>query len=120
MAVNRVEFSEQGVIVLTPTEELLTADVIQTIEDWINSAATKLVIIDFANICVVVTSMYPHAAPLPPLIKLNRRMQDESRRLVLCNLSSDLAEIFRITRLDRFFEIQPDVETAMSSKRGQS
>ena len=116
MAVTREDYTEQGIIVLTPTDELLTADVIGEMHSVIDSTAAQHVIIDFKAIRSLVSgSLYPQAAPFTPLLKLNQQLKHESRRLVLCDLSSDFAEVFRITRFDQMFEIMPDLDAALSS-----
>ena len=117
----REEFTEQRMIVLTPTDELLTADVIQEIDACTESAAVRHVVIDFKSVRSLVSgSLYPHAEPITPLLMLNQKMQNEARRLVLCNLSSEIAEVFRITRIDRILEVQPDLGTALSNASGVS
>ena len=119
MVVTREECTEQGIVVLTPTDELLTADVVKEIRAYIDSPVTKHAIIDFRVIRFFVSgSLYPHAEPLTPLIMLQKQLSQESRRLVLCNLSGEIADVFRITRLDQMFDIQPDLETALSSVSG--
>lgn len=121
MAVNREDYTEQGIVVLTPTDELLTADVIQEMHAVIDSTAAKHVIIDFNAIRSLVSgSLYPHAEPIKPLLMLNQQLQHETRRIVLCNLGSEIAEVFRITRLDQIFDVQPDLGTALSDAIGVS
>ena len=114
------KYPEKAVLVLTSTDDLLTAGVIQEMRDSIVSSAAKHVIIDLGAVRYLVSaSLYPHAEPIAPLINLHRQLLAEARRLVLCNLRNDVAELFRITRLDQFFEVQPDLETAMSNAVGE-
>lgn len=121
MAVNREDYTEQGVVVLAPTDELLTADAVQEIHDCIDSTAAKCVIIDFRTIHSLVSgSLYPQAEPFTPLIMLHKQMSQVARRLILCNLSSEIAEVFRLTRFDQMFEVQPDLGTALSDASGVS
>jgi anti-anti-sigma regulatory factor len=120
MAVNRKDYTEQGIIVLTPTDELLTANVIHEIQAIIDSTAAKHVLIDFEGIQSLVSgSLYPHAEPIKPLLALSQRLQHEARRLVLCNLGSEFAEVFRLTHLDQMFEVQPDLDSALSNATGE-
>lgn len=116
MAVTREEYTEQGIVVLTPTDELLTADVIQEMHSVIDSTAAQHVIIDFKAIRSLVSgSLYPQSEPFTPLIMLHKQMSQAARRLILCNLSSEIAEVFRLTRFDQMFEIKPDLVAALSS-----
>lgn len=121
MAVTREEYTEESIIVLTPTDELLTADAVKEIDACIDSLAARQVVIDFKNVRSLVSgSLYPHAEPIKPLLMLNQKMQNEARRMVLCNLSSEIAEVFRITRIDQILEVQPDLRKALSNSSGVS
>jgi len=121
MAVISEEYTKQSIIVLTPTDELLTADVIQEIDACIDSAAARQVVIDFKNVRSLVSgSLYPHAEPIKPMLMLKQKLQNEERRMVLCNLSSEIAEVFRITRIDQILEVQPDLGKALSNASGVS
>lgn len=116
MAVNREERSKQGVIVLTPTDELLTAEVVQEIHGCIDSSAMKHAIIDLRAIHSLVSgSLYPHAEPFKPLLRIFQQLQQDGRRLVLCQLNREIADVFQIMRLDHLFEIQAELATALSS-----
>lgn len=120
MAVTREEYTEQGIIVLTPTDELLTADVIGEMHSVIDSTAAKHVIIDFKVIRSLVSgSLYPQSEPFTPLIMLHKKMTQAARQLILCNLGSEIVEVFRLTRFDQMFEVQPDLQTALSSVSGK-
>ena len=119
MAVINEECLDHNVLVLTPTDELLTAGVVQEVQAYIDSTAAKHIIIDFRSIRFLANgSLYPHAAPITPLIMLHKQLSQEVRQLVLCNLSSEIADVFRITRFGQLFEVQPDLDTALSSIRG--
>lgn len=121
MAVTREEYSEQSIIVLTPTDELLTTDAIREIDVCIDTAAARQVVIDFKNVRSLVSgSLYPHAEPIKPLLMLNQKLQNEKRQMVLCNLSSEIAEVFRITRIDQILQVQPDLRKALSNSSGVS
>jgi len=115
------EYTEQSIIVLTPTDELLTADAVQEVCACTDTAAARQVIIDFKNVRSLVSgSLYPHAEPIKPLLTLNQKLQTEERRMVLCNLSSEIAEVFRITRINQILEVQPDLAKALSNASGVS
>jgi anti-anti-sigma factor len=48
------------------------------------------------------------------LLRLKRRVDAGGGRLVLCGLAATpVRDVFRIARLDRFFEITPDVHTGL-------
>lgn len=55
----REDFTEQQIIVLTPTDELLTADVFQEIDGCTDSVAARQVVTDFKNVRSLVSgSLY--------------------------------------------------------------
>ena len=60
--------------------------------------------------CFVIGSLYPDSEPIGPMRNLDRKLKEGGRRLALCNLSMDLEDVFRMTRLDQIFEIQHDIE----------
>lgn len=121
MAVTREEYTEESIIVLTPTDELLTADAVQEVFACTDSAAARQVVIDLKNVRSLVSgSLYPHAEPFKPLLMLNQKLQNEKRQMILCNLSSEIAEVFRITRIDQILQVQPDLRKALSNSSGVS
>jgi anti-anti-sigma factor len=79
------------------------------------SAALHLVI-DFQGVT------YLSSAGFRPLLRLNRAVRERGGRLVLCNLSREVEEVFAVTRLisnDKIipaaFEAQRDVPAAVIS-----
>ena len=51
------------------------------------------------------------------LVELGRTVRRGGGTLVLCHLSPDIREVFRVTRLDTWFEIVDDVATAVGGSR---
>jgi anti-anti-sigma factor len=115
MAVEVEGYPERDFVVLTPTDELLTAEVVHEVQALSASQPTKHVVLDLRTIRSLVSgSLYPQAEPLGPLLNLHQQWQHERRRLVLCNLSGGIAEVLRVTRLDNVFEIQPDLAAVLA------
>jgi anti-sigma B factor antagonist len=54
-------------------------------------------------------------AALGKLVILNNQIKKAKGRLVLCNISEDLYEVFVITRLDKILNIEQDYNTAIES-----
>ena len=116
MAVVVEEYSDKSVLVLAPTDELLTAKVIHEIQTHCESNRSNHVVINFKFVHSLVSgSLYPDAAPFEPLIKLHKQFQQDGRQLVLCCLNIEIADVFRVTRLERIFKIQPELDTVLSS-----
>ncbi len=121
MTLAREEYTGKSLIVLTPTDELLTADVIYEIDARIDSAVARQVVIDLKHVRSLASgSLYPDAEPIKPLLTLNQKLQKEKRQMVLWNLSSEIAEVFRITRIDQVLEVHPDLRKVLSNASGVS
>jgi anti-anti-sigma factor len=82
---------------------------------YLPSGATS-VVVDFQAV------NYLSSAGFRPLLSLNRQVRERGGRLVLCNLSKEVEEIFAVTRLisssrshPATFEVQKDVPAAVAS-----
>lgn len=64
-------------------------------------------IIDFSNV------KFLTSAVLGLLIRISKKVYENDGRLRLCSINPKIMEIFRITRLDKIFEIFPNVDEAM-------
>ena len=58
---------------------------------------------------------YLSSAALGKLITLNKKVKDATGKLILCNISPQIYEVFEITRLDKFFRIEKDEQTALQA-----
>lgn len=121
MAVNYEEINGYDAVVLTPTGDFLTAEVIRACEGLADSCSAKIVIIDFRAIRWLVSgSLYPDAEPLTPLLRFQQRLKERGCQVALSSLSSDIAHVLRITRIDQIIEIHSDVDTAIESLNNRS
>jgi anti-anti-sigma factor len=80
------------------------------------SAHAQHVVLDFEGV------RYLSSAGFRPLLRLNRQVRERGGRLVLCQLSPEIREIFTVTRLisnsrmmPATFEVQPDVASAVAN-----
>jgi anti-anti-sigma factor len=106
---------ENGVIVLTFTEPTLNADAVTEASTVINAAENRKVILNLQYVRFFVSnSLFPEQGTGPPLVRLGVQLNEKGVRLVLCNVSPELAELFRITRLDRILKISPNVALAVA------
>ncbi|VTR96880.1 STAS domain-containing protein [Tuwongella immobilis] len=55
------------------------------------------------------------SAALGKLINLNRKLQGVKGTLVLCGISKEISEVFKITRLDKLFKIKATESEALAS-----
>ena len=116
--------TEQGVLVLTLTQPQLRGDALahalrRVLQDAVDEAGALQVVLDFHR----VTTLSSEA--LRPLLSLRRHLRMAGGRLVLCNLSPAVGEVFHATRqisVDRVstgaFEVCPDVPSAIASLAG--
>jgi anti-anti-sigma factor len=61
------------------------------------------------------------SAALGMLIRVNKKCKEYKIALRLCNISPDIRQVFKITGLEKVFDIDPDVAQAMEAfkKSGQ-
>jgi anti-sigma B factor antagonist len=55
------------------------------------------------------------SAALNKLIKLNSSVKAAAGRLKLCNLRAEIKEVFKITKLDRVFDLRKSQEDAIAA-----
>jgi anti-sigma B factor antagonist len=55
------------------------------------------------------------SAALGKLITLNKKLLAAKGRLILCNIDPQIHEVFEITKLDKFFNIQKEEQTALQA-----
>ena len=105
---------ENGVVVLTFTNPTLNADAVTEALTVVNAAENRKIILDCQWVRFLVGgSLCPDQEPFTPLLKLRKQLTDEGGRLILCNVATEISEVFRIIRLGKTLEIQPDVQSAL-------
>ena len=65
-------------------------------------------LVNFANV------QYLSSAALGKLITLNKRVAEGNGKLVLCSIRPQIYEVFKITKLNRIFDIVDDEATALA------
>lgn len=80
----------------------------------IDASSEGRVIMDFAKVQFMSSSM------LGKLVKIHKKCQGYKAKLKLCSITPEIAEVFKITRLDKLFDIEKDAEAARKkfNKRG--
>jgi anti-sigma B factor antagonist len=113
-----VEPVNEVTVVTFRDKKILDESVIQEVGDALfdlvdKQYKTKL-LLNFENV------EYLSSAALGKLITLNKRIKEENGELKLCNIIPEIYEVFRITKLNRLFEIFDDMEQALRrfKKRG--
>ncbi len=80
----------------------------------IDASTENRVVFDFSKVRFMSSSM------LGKLVKAHKKCQGFKVKLKLCGVAPDIQEVFKITRLDKLFDIEPDAEAARKAfnKRG--
>ena len=88
-------------------EELTINEIERELDEIVGGADRIKLLLSFATV------EHLSSAALGMLIRLNQKITDRNGRLVLAEISPDIFEVFKITRLDRLFEICPTTEEAL-------
>jgi anti-anti-sigma factor len=110
-----------GSLVLTITASQVHGDGLadslrQEMQAVVAAHGARQVIIDFQNVS------YISSAVFRPLLSLRRKLQEIGGRMVLCNLTPLVLDVFHVLRListsrsyPATFEVQPDVPSAVKA-----
>ncbi len=101
-----------NVVVATLTDEkILEDEQIQALEGsfmpLIEQSENIQLIIDFSNVKFLTSSV------LGLLIRISKKVYEKDGKLRLCAIEPKIMDVFRITRLDKIFEIFPDQDDAL-------
>jgi len=75
----------------------------------IEQAKVPNIVLSFENV------NFLSSAVLGLLIRISKKVYQRNGQLKLCGINAKIFEIFKITRLDRIFEICEDVDTAVQA-----
>ena len=106
--------NEDGIVVVTLMQEkILDDETIALIESEIMPEISEVknvsVVIDFASVRFLTSAF------LGFLIRLSKGIYESGGELRLCSIDDKILGIFKITRLDKIFDIHADVEKAILS-----
>lgn len=81
----------------------------------IDASSEDRVVLDFSKVEFMSSSM------LGKLVQVHKKCQGFKVKLKLASVSPDIREVFKITRLDKLFDIEKDVESARKAfvKKGK-
>jgi anti-anti-sigma factor len=102
--VNVVHLRGRGIV----TEQNVMR-VLERVRDLISAHGRDRLLLDFDGV------NYLSSTILGRLINLAHHARDEHNHLKLCNLRPDIQDVFRITRLEGFFEMYPSQAAALAS-----
>jgi len=75
----------------------------------VDNEGCKKLLLNFGNV------EYLSSAALGKLITLNKKVQSAKGKLILANIDPQIHEVFEITKLDKFFKILKDEQTALQA-----
>ncbi len=119
MSINH--FSRDGTLTFQFTDPRITDDahlkrVFEQLTKQLDKSEEKQVILDFSQVEFMASSM------LGKLVQVNKKCKEFRVKLKLCSITitPEILEVFKITKLNKVFDIQPDEKTARKSfnKRG--
>ena len=78
----------------------------QEVDAAIDASTETRIVLDFSKVQFMSSSM------IGKLVKLHKKVKSFKAKMKLCAVSPDIQEVFKITRLDKLFEIEPDADAA--------
>ncbi|MGI9014574.1 MAG: STAS domain-containing protein [Phycisphaerales bacterium] len=105
--ITRVEFLDRNIL-----DEANINQIGEQIGDVIDQQTDPKILISFENVD------HLSSAALGTLITLNTKVRAKDGKLRLANIDPQILEVFKITRLDRLFEIHDTTQEAMASFAG--
>ena len=106
-----VEFHGQIVVATLTDEKILDENQLQSLEGsflpLIKQTPGIQLIINFKNVKFLTSSV------LGLLIRISKNIYESDGTLRLCSIDPKIQDVFRITRLDKIFDIQSCVDDAM-------
>ena len=89
-------------------EELQIRQIGDRLGDVVQAEPAPRLLIDFSNV------EHLSSAALGMLITLNKQVVEQKGQLVLANIHPQIFEVFKITRLNKLFNIQATTEEALN------
>ena len=75
----------------------------------VDEAGRRKILLNLGNV------EYLSSAALAKLITLNKKVQQTGGRLILCNIDTQIYEVFEITKLNKLFNIYPGEQEALQA-----
>jgi anti-sigma B factor antagonist len=108
-----VKYADNATIVTFVDEKILEEMDIHALQESVMSVIEEAervnLILDFCNV------RFLSSAVLGLLMRISKKVYEQEGRLRLCNISPRIYEIFKITRLNKIFDIYENVESAAES-----
>ncbi len=106
-----VQYTDSANVVTFLKEKILEEKDIRRLEESIFPVIERSenihLVLDFSNVQFLSSSV------LGLLLKISKKIYERNSRLALCNINPKIYEIFKITRLNKIFEIYEDIDSAV-------
>jgi anti-anti-sigma factor len=95
-------------------DEVKLEQVSNDVMEMLNKTTEERVILDFRNVKFMSSSF------LGKLVQIHRKTTEFKVKLKLCSIDSEIRQVFKITKLDKLFDIESDETAARAAfmKRG--
>ncbi|MHC4457937.1 MAG: STAS domain-containing protein [Planctomycetota bacterium] len=108
-----VEYAANATVATFTDESILEEKDIQALQESLMSIIEQAerinLILDFCNV------RFLSSAVLGLLIRISKKVYERDGQLKLCNINPKIHKIFKITRLNKIFDIHKDIEGAVES-----
>jgi anti-sigma B factor antagonist len=102
--VTQVEFIDRNIL-----DESNIQQIGEEIADLVEAAATPKLLISFSNVD------HLSSAALGTMITINNKIKQKKGQLRLANIDPQIYEVFKITKLDKLFQIHDSTDAALAS-----
>lgn len=106
-----IDFHGRVAVATLTDEKILDEDQLSRLENSFMPLIAQTpgiqLIVDFSNV------QFLTSAVLGLLIRVSKKVYETEGKLRLCSIDAKILDIFRITRLDKIFEIFPNIDDAM-------
>lgn len=113
MSATRREVKDQVVVVYFTDGKILDSQRIEQVgkelQEAIPAAENKRLVLNFKGVSFMSSAM------ITKLVMLNKGCKAQGVALKFCDVSPNVLEVFKITNLNKMFDIQPDEEKAIAS-----
>jgi len=108
-----VKYTQNATIITFTGEKILEekdiANLQQTIMPVIEQSEQMHFILDFQNV------QFLSSAVLGLLLRISKKIYEKNSTLRMCSINGKIYEIFKITRLNKIFDIYDDLQSAQQS-----
>ncbi len=117
---NKLRIVEDGNVVVVSFTDVAILDetsikeIGDELENIVKAKEKINLIINFTNVD------YLSSAVLGRLVKIYKAVKLSSGKMLLCNIKNNILQVFKITKLDKMFEIFPDQDKAVKSVKGNT